>query len=64
MLKLDWTKASRELDWQPKLRLTNALDMTLSWYKDVLAGKDARAMCLEQIERYRGFRARAEHVND
>jgi CDP-glucose 4,6-dehydratase len=64
MLKLDWTKASRELDWQPKLCLADSLDMTLSWYKDVLAGKDARAMCLEQIERYRGFRARAEHVND
>ena len=53
MLKLDWTKASRELGWQPKLHLADALDMTLSWYKDVLAGKDAREKCLEQIERYR-----------
>ena len=52
MLKLDWTKASRELGWQPALHLADALDMTLSWYKDVLAGRDARGKCLEQIGRY------------
>jgi CDP-glucose 4,6-dehydratase len=52
VLKLDWTKASLELGWQPRLRLDQALDRTLSWYKDVLAGADARKQCLEQIAAY------------
>ncbi len=54
MLKLDWTKASLELGWQPKLQLKDALDLTLDWYRDVLAGKDAREKCLEQIEHCEG----------
>lgn len=51
MLKLDWTKASLELGWQPKFDLKEALDMTLGWYQSVLSGEDAREKCLEQIER-------------
>ena len=31
----------------------DALDMTVSWYKDVLTGKDARRKCLKQIENYK-----------
>jgi CDP-glucose 4,6-dehydratase len=57
MLKLDWTKASLALGWQPKLHLKDALDMTLSWYKDVLAGEDARGKCLDQITEYQSIGA-------
>lgn len=52
MLKLDWTKASHELGWQPTLSLTEALDMTLDWYQSVYQGDDARKKCLAQIESY------------
>lgn len=52
VLKLDWTKASLELGWQPRLNLAQALEITLGWYKDVLAGKDARGKCEEQIAAY------------
>ncbi len=52
MLKLDWTKAWLELGWRPKLHLKDALDMTLEWYRDVLAGTQARDKCLQQIEKY------------
>jgi CDP-glucose 4,6-dehydratase len=51
-LKLDWTKASLELDWQPKLHLTEALAMTLDWYQGVVEGKNARQKCYEQIAKY------------
>lgn len=54
MLKLDWTKALLELDWHPKLQLKDALNMTFDWYEKVLAGKDAREKCLEQIEKWEG----------
>ena len=52
MLKLDWTKASLELGWNPALLLTEALDLTLDWYQNVQTGEDARRKCLNQIEAY------------
>jgi CDP-glucose 4,6-dehydratase len=52
MLKLDWTKASLELGWQPRLSLPEALDWTLDWYQTVQAGEDTRNKCLSQIESY------------
>ncbi|MGC1784909.1 MAG: CDP-glucose 4,6-dehydratase [Acidobacteriaceae bacterium] len=52
MLKLDWTKASHELDWRPVLSLPEALDMTLDWYQSVHAGENARQKCIRQIDEY------------
>jgi CDP-glucose 4,6-dehydratase len=52
MLKLDWTKASQELGWCPLLTLSEALDMTLDWYKVFLTGGNVREKCLEQIRGY------------
>ena len=52
MLKLDWSKAAHELNWRPALHLTDALDMTVSWYTRYLAGEPARALTLQQIAAY------------
>ena len=51
-LKLDATKAGAELGWLPRLDLARALDWTVGWYRSVLAGADARALCEEQIHAY------------
>jgi CDP-glucose 4,6-dehydratase len=53
MLKLDWTKASLEMGWHPMLTITEALDMTLDWYRDVRAGASEREKCLSQLHDYR-----------
>jgi CDP-glucose 4,6-dehydratase len=52
MLKLDWSKAQAELGWEPALRLTDALDYTLAWYRQEAAGADAAALCADQIANY------------
>lgn len=52
MLKLDWTKASLELGWHPRLSIAQALDLTLEWYGAILAGGSAREKCLSQLEAY------------
>ena len=52
MLTLDWTKASQHLGWQPVLSLSQALDMTLDWYRDVKAGENARQKSLAQLDAY------------
>jgi CDP-glucose 4,6-dehydratase len=52
-LKLDWTKAALELGWKPMLPVSEALDMTLDWYRHSMAGADARTECLSQLESYR-----------
>lgn len=54
MLKLDWSKAAAELGWEPVLRLSDALAMTLDWYRSVFHGADARTRCMEQIRAYAG----------
>ena len=52
MLKLDWTQASQHLGWHPVLPLSQALDITLDWYRDVQAGHDARQKCITQLSGY------------
>ena len=52
MLRLDSTRATDVLGWQPKLALPRALDWTVEWYKASHAGANARDLCLRQIEAY------------
>jgi CDP-glucose 4,6-dehydratase len=51
-LVLDSSKASQLLGWQPKLELAQALSWTASWYKSLAAGREARDLCLEQVDEY------------
>jgi CDP-glucose 4,6-dehydratase len=51
-LKLDSSKARALLAWQPRLRLTEALEWVVEWYREYLNGGDVRAMTEAQIERY------------
>ena len=51
-LKLDCSKAHSLLDWRPKLRVETALAWTVDWYKAWRAGRNMRALSLEQISTY------------
>jgi CDP-glucose 4,6-dehydratase len=51
-LKLDTSKARRELEWQPLLPLRSALDWIVEWYGAFQAGDDLRCLTRKQIERY------------
>jgi len=53
VLKLDTAKARSELEWRPKMGLETALHQVVEWYRAIGADGDARAICLEQIARYR-----------
>lgn len=52
LLKLNSDKARRELGWQPRLSLTQALQMTVDWHRALLSGKDMHAVTLAQIDAY------------
>lgn len=52
-LKLDASKARALLGWRPALGLADALEWTVAWYRRQARGEDARALCLDQIARYR-----------
>ena len=56
LLKLDISKASRLLGWQPKWPLENALECIVDWQRHWLAGGDVRAKTLGQIEQYQNVR--------
>lgn len=51
-LKLDASKARADLGWTPRLRLADALDWLVGWYKAQAAGADMQAFSLEQIKAY------------
>ena len=54
-LKLDCSKARGELGWQPQLRLSDALDWIVEWYKCFQENGDIKAITLDQIDRYQAL---------
>jgi CDP-glucose 4,6-dehydratase len=51
-LKLDSSKAHAELGWKPRLRLSDALEWVVEWYKHLNQGGAVRAKTAEQIRTY------------
>jgi CDP-glucose 4,6-dehydratase len=51
-LKLDSSRAARELSWLPRWPLSRALDATVEWHQAWRRGDDLRALCLRQIADY------------
>ncbi len=51
-LKLDCSKAKRELEWQPLWDLDKAIDSIIEWTVAYKEKKDVGAVCLKQIEAY------------
>lgn len=52
VLRLDSSKAKKELDWRPRWRIGGALERTLSWHHAWRAGADMSDTTLLQIEEY------------
>ena len=52
ILKLDASKARSKLGWVPRMRLSQALEWVVEWYKAYEAKKDMREITLSQIARY------------
>jgi CDP-glucose 4,6-dehydratase len=52
MLRLDCSKAAKELGWVPVMDLGDALQMTVDWYRDFYAGKNVAETYAEQIAAY------------
>jgi CDP-glucose 4,6-dehydratase len=51
-LKLDITKATTQLGWQPRLNLDVALQWTVDWYQCFRDGGDVRALTVQQIANF------------
>lgn len=51
-LKLDISKARAELGWTPRLRLADALRLTVEWTDQHKVGQDMRTASLSQIHNY------------
>lgn len=59
-LKLDASRARAELGWTPRLRLADALDWLVAWYRAQQAGADMQEFTLEQITEYQRLVRRGE----
>lgn len=51
-LRLDASKARKELGWKPRLGLKDAIAWSADWYRKQAAGASARELCLAQIAQY------------
>lgn len=51
-LKLDSSKARKELDWAPRWHIGGAIDKIIEWTRAYKAGEDMREVCLKQIAEY------------
>ena len=52
ILKLDASKAKKELGWKPMLGIDESLEWTLEWYKSFYRGGDMAGVTAAQIGRY------------
>lgn len=57
ILKLDISKARTKLGWSPKMRLTQAVEWVVEWYKAYQEKKDLREITQAQIARYENLPA-------
>ena len=51
-LRLDCTKSVHKLDWQPKISITRALQLTVEWYQAYQKNEDMRLVTLNQINNF------------
>jgi CDP-glucose 4,6-dehydratase len=51
-LKLDISRAVNKLGWRPRLRLEEAISMTVDWHRGLLSGADPREITNQQICSY------------
>jgi len=51
-LKLDSSKARRELGWQPRWHIGAAIDKIITWTRAYAAKEDMHQVCIEQIREY------------
>lgn len=54
-LKLDISKARSRLHWEPLLRLSDALDLTVQWTKQFELNANMRNVSLDQIQKYQNL---------
>ena len=59
LLKLDSSKARNRLGWRPRLRLDDALQWVVEWYRAYQRGDGLRQLCEAQIDRYEALESKA-----
>lgn len=52
LLKLDCSKASTQLGWEPKWDLETAIEKIIHWHQAYLANEDMQALTLNQMNQY------------
>jgi CDP-glucose 4,6-dehydratase len=52
LLRLNITKAKKQLGWQPRWNAKQAIEKTIIWYHESLMNKNVFEMCVRGIEEY------------
>jgi CDP-glucose 4,6-dehydratase len=62
-LKLDASRAGKDLNWTPRLNLENALDWLVQWYRASQSRADMNSFSINQIQQYEALLAQNSPVN-
>jgi CDP-glucose 4,6-dehydratase len=54
-LKLDCSKAAKQLNWYPKWNLEDTLESIINWHQHYLSGKNIQEQCLLEIAKYQKY---------
>lgn len=49
-LRLNWDKAANFLEWSPRFNWLQALEATITWYREHHQGKEMKALCYQYID--------------
>ena len=52
ILILDSKKATKELNWKPRLSFNESLNLTVEWYKNYFLKKNLEKLTISQIKYY------------
>lgn len=62
-LSLDSKKAKKNLGWQNTSTFEQSIDMARYWYENFYEGKEARALCVEQINSFQNGKKSVKKTN-
>lgn len=55
LLMLDITKAQLKLGWEPRMNISQCIELVIDWYKKYKTVKDVYALCLDEINKYLSY---------
>ena len=55
LLMLDITKAQVKLGWEPRMNISQCIELVVDWYKKYKSTDNVYALCVDEINKYLSY---------